>query len=276
MRRRQGVGVFIAFDEGKIGWPGEVDRGDVRNEVRKSCSVAGFGARQQNNFGDCQTCGAFKKASFPHVSILDPEMTREKSGHPAGDRRRKITLTHPVFVTNSFRQERHSTIHILLQNPSHHDANSPARSRFHPGFCHERTMTQSFMGEMLQKGKGKGRRCHNRIVILLGTGGDGGHCRSIHLAAGPACPPASATVSPGNDIHPIRTPALSGAFLFPEISTARFNLKGQSSPVTVRAHRIKHTCLHGSQAQLIKTGRRLKPLSKPRVGCPSATSAARL
>jgi hypothetical protein len=142
-------------------------------------------------------------------------MTREKSGHPAGDKRRKITLTHPVFVTNSFRQERHSTIHILLQNPAHHDANGPSRSRFHPGFCHERTLAQSFVGEMLQNGKGKDRDSHSRIVILLGTGGDGGYCSSIPLAAIPAHPPASigaATVSPGNDIHPIRTPGIVRCF----------------------------------------------------------------
>ena len=46
MRRRQRVGIFFALDEGQIRGPGEIDRRDIRNQMRKARAVATFGSRQ--------------------------------------------------------------------------------------------------------------------------------------------------------------------------------------------------------------------------------------
>jgi hypothetical protein len=46
VRGRQCVGVFVAFDERQIGWPGEVDRSDISDQIRKLRSLAAFGAGQ--------------------------------------------------------------------------------------------------------------------------------------------------------------------------------------------------------------------------------------
>jgi hypothetical protein len=46
MRRRQRIGVFVAFEERQIGWSGEVDRGDIGDGVRQSRGVTEFGAGQ--------------------------------------------------------------------------------------------------------------------------------------------------------------------------------------------------------------------------------------
>ena len=44
--RRQGIGVFAAFDESEIIRPGQIERRDIQDQVRQSLSVAAFGSRQ--------------------------------------------------------------------------------------------------------------------------------------------------------------------------------------------------------------------------------------
>jgi hypothetical protein len=55
MGRRQGVNVFVAFDECEIGWAGMVDGGDIPDQVRQPRRIAGFGSSQRNDFGNGQT-----------------------------------------------------------------------------------------------------------------------------------------------------------------------------------------------------------------------------
>ena len=69
-RRRQGVGIFVAFDESEIIRPGKFEWRNIRNQVRKSSGITAFDTRQQNDFGHSQTCWAIEKFSFSHVPIL--------------------------------------------------------------------------------------------------------------------------------------------------------------------------------------------------------------
>jgi hypothetical protein len=69
-RRRQGVDVFVTFDEGKVIRPGKFKWRNICNQVRKSRSIMAFSTRQQNDLGHSQTCGAIEEPSFFHVSIL--------------------------------------------------------------------------------------------------------------------------------------------------------------------------------------------------------------
>jgi hypothetical protein len=46
VRGRQGIGVFVVFDEREILRSGKIERRNIRNQVRKSRGVTGFGSRQ--------------------------------------------------------------------------------------------------------------------------------------------------------------------------------------------------------------------------------------
>jgi hypothetical protein len=73
MSRRETIGVFIAVDEREIGRSGEFERGDVLDQVFKPQSIAGFGTRQRNDLGYCQTRRAFKEAACAHIPIPSPK-----------------------------------------------------------------------------------------------------------------------------------------------------------------------------------------------------------
>jgi hypothetical protein len=69
-RRRQGVGVFVAFDESEVIRPGKFEWRNICNQVRKSRCIMAFGTRQQNDVGHSQTCGAIEESSFSHIPTL--------------------------------------------------------------------------------------------------------------------------------------------------------------------------------------------------------------
>jgi hypothetical protein len=77
MRRRQSIGIFGAFNEGEITWPGEIYWSDIRDKVRESRSIAKLGACQRDDFGYRQALGVIKETVFPHFSILDHKMARD-------------------------------------------------------------------------------------------------------------------------------------------------------------------------------------------------------
>jgi hypothetical protein len=70
VRRRQGVGVFVAFDESEVIRPGKFEWRNICNQVRKSRCIVAFGTRQQNDLGHSQTGRAIEESSFSHIPTL--------------------------------------------------------------------------------------------------------------------------------------------------------------------------------------------------------------
>src|SRR3954453_7648520 len=79
--RRQGVDVFVAFDEGEVIRPGKFKWRNICNQVRQSRSIVALGAGQQDDLGHSQTSGGTEECSFFHIPALAENHLRSDTGH---------------------------------------------------------------------------------------------------------------------------------------------------------------------------------------------------